>query len=148
MTEIKKRAFKPETERKAYGGYVLCERGFGGETVSGIIVPASANSEDASFVHSVGSSVKLGVQVGDFINYSQGTKLMTKGPNGGTMFFVPENMIGVITPAEGSEWPREIKATVPMPASPVPPLPGPKVEMKDRNPFTGEANQRINGEGG
>jgi len=144
---VKKRAFKTECSRKAYGGYVLCERGFGGETGAGIIVPASVNSEDASLVLSVGPSVKLGCQVGDFINYSQGTKLIMKGPNGGTLFCVPENMIIAIEPAEGTPWPREAKAVVEMPASPVPPLPGPKVEMKDRNPFTGEPNQRV-GEGG
>ena len=89
----------------AYSGYVLVERGFRTQSSAGLIIPASAKNEKFSFVLDVGPECRHGIQKGDFLAYSQGTNLETVGPNGGQLFMVPENMIGVIIP-KAAPWPR------------------------------------------
>jgi co-chaperonin GroES (HSP10) len=104
---------------KAYSGYVLCERGFGSKTEAGLIIPGSITTEKKSLVLSVGPECKYGVKQGDYVIYSQGSDLQTTGPNGGKLFMVLENMIGVITPQDGI-YPRP-KSSIPstIPAGPL-----------------------------
>jgi hypothetical protein len=80
-------------------------------TPSGLIIPGSTMSEKMSLVLSVGPDCKHGIKPNDMVFYSQGVELMTKGPNGGSLFMVPENMIGVIEPCDGI-YPRPKTAPV------------------------------------
>jgi len=91
-------ALKLECEYKAYSGYVLVERGFGAKTDTGLIIPGSTTGEKFSLVLSAGPDCKHGIKQGDLCTYAQGVDIQTRGPNGGQLFTVPENMIGCVKP--------------------------------------------------
>jgi hypothetical protein len=97
---------KLDFPKRAYSGYILCERGFGSRSEIIHAVKTAAN-EIMSLVLSAGPDTRYGVRPGDYIAYQQGTDLKMTGPNGGQLFMVPENMIGCIEPREGDHvWPR------------------------------------------
>lgn len=103
------RQFKLECEYKAYSGYILCERGFGMTSETGIIIPGSTMGEKFSLVLSAGPDCKHGIKQGDLCTYGQGVDIQTRGPNGGQLFTVPENAIGCIKPCDGV-YPRNVAA--------------------------------------
>lgn len=99
---------KLDSEDKAYGAYLLLERGYAETSSAGIFIPHSASDVSYSFVLSVGPLCTGGAKPGDFVTYQQGIDLKKKGPNGGKLFAAAESQIATIIPGGDKAWPRDM----------------------------------------